>query len=94
MEQEQREKQFDIGIPTLDGWQWSFEFECTFKRLDAQQVVVEWHDTTMGSGSFTIRDCSPIWLQDFKAYSILHTMALNKAYEWNVEEQGRVSRDL
>lgn len=93
MEPETREWQFSIEIPALDGWSWSFEFACTFKRLDPQHVVVEWHDTTMGSGSFLIRDCTAVWLQNFKAYAHLHGVVLAKSFEWNVLEEGKVSRD-
>jgi hypothetical protein len=92
MKQETREWQCTMEVPARDGWNWSFEFACTFKRIDPLHFVVDWHDTTMGSGSFSIKDCSTVWLQNFKAYSLLHSMVLPLCFEWNVLGDGEVSR--
>ena len=87
MNEQGRVFMFAVEIPALNGLNWAFEFTCTIYPGDTQDVVVEWHDTSMGSGLFRLENCSTVWLQNFKIYSLLHQMALEQAFLWNALEQ-------
>lgn len=47
-------RQWGIDCPTSMLRDHHYEFDVSFDTSDLQAIVVEWHETTIGSGTFTV----------------------------------------
>lgn len=77
-------RSFEMELPSTTQENWYFHFRCTFELSPRpQHIVVHYQEHTIGSGSFSIRDCSVPWLQHYKAFVECAKLAMQKAFLWN-----------
>lgn len=72
-------KQWCVDVPTGVSTDHHYEFDVGFNTSDPQRVVVTWHETTIGSGSFSMQGTTTLSAAIIDAYKRLMLLAVAHA---------------
>jgi hypothetical protein len=87
MTQEKFSKTFVFNVPSVLSFDWLFEFRCDLTVTDAQEVVVDITDATIGSAQVKIKCNGPMWRTWLKVWELCQKAALAFAHKTNTEDK-------
>ena len=83
MDEKQVTRVWNYTMPSTTTLPWTFSFFLVFRQKTSQVVEIGYHEISIGSGTFTVKDCGITWFSLLKADGYCYRLAYNHAMDWN-----------